>query len=746
MVRAADGSAQLVAAAATWWDSSSAGASAAGPGGRGVPAPVAGTFSDTKVTVNAASVARGPKVRFPVYIDPTWTGDKVGWGFVDSAYPTTAYWKDAGASDGYQHVGHVDAAYSDDARNHTTRSYWQMDVSGALGGTVSAAHFNTTEVYSFSCSARQVDLWTASVASSSTTWNSNPVLSSKVATANVAYGYSSSCPAHAVGFDVTSAVGRAMTAGSPVINLELLADSETDNYGWKKFAAAASLVITYNKAPNAPSAFSFSQPVAPCTTGTGRPAMNNHYPINLQATLSDPDQGDTVHGTLQVLNLPMTQQYWTTQTGSTSSGSVVGFTIPANTMADGTTFLAQSWATDNSGVVGPNSVHCEGVIDDTPPPLPTVGLAAGNSLPTMVGQGTQLTISSTPSDGVSRFLYWWAPGTNNGTPPAPVQTVGPTNPLPACGSYLAGVGTACPDATGAATVTVAPIDNNSTLWVTSIDGAGNVSTNPQGSTTSVGWYPGPVAGNWSAFESGQAWPTDKITPVNPVPGTSGSPTDVLTLNASTTWATGQQINGSSANVLSFNGSSSVATAPHPMDLSQPFTVSGWVYPTGTANLYYTAISTDSTTSGSTSASGFDLQYHAGSAGQSNYNIWRFCLPNGTATVDCAVSAAGQVQLNQWTFVSGQWDPVNHAVRLYVSGALVSSASHQPTTGNTGQLVVGRAWWAGATTDWWAGMIESPVITPSLSDSTELSNLMVAGPQGTAFFQCPQFGGGYQHCG
>ncbi len=741
VLKAADGTPQLVSAAATWWDSSSAGASPAGPGGLGVPAPVPGTFSDTRVTVNAAAAARAPRVTYPVYIDPTWTGDKIGWGFVDSAYRTTSYWKDAGASDAYQHVGYVDAAHSDDGQNHTTRSYWQMDVSAALGGTVSDAHFDTTEVYSYSCSARQVDLWTSSVAGPSTTWNTQPVPSTEVATATVAYGYNSSCPGHAVGFDVTSAVGRAMTAGSSVINLELMADNEGDVYGWKKFAAAASLTLTYNKPPAAPSSFGFTQPPVSCVTGSGRPAMNNNYPINLQATLSDPDQGDTMYGTLQVLNLPMTHQYWTTKTGWTSNNSVVGFTIPANTMIDGTTFMAQSWTTDNSGVVGPNSTACEGVIDDTPPPLPTVALASGSSTPSTVGQSTSLTISSNPSDGVGRFLYWWAPGTATGTPPAPVQGVVPNQPLPACGSFTAGVSTACPDAGGTATITVAPIDNDSTLWVTSVDKAGNISTDSTGQATSTPWYVH-VAGDAADFESGQAWPTDHAATGSTVAAVNAPSSDVLTLNAATTWTTGQQVNGTSnSNVLTFNGTSSLATSPRTTDLTKPFTVAAWVYPTGTASRFYTAVSSDSGTPGSSSASGFDLQYYSGVSGNSLYRTWRFCLPNGTgAVVDCAVSATGQVLLNKWTFVAGQWDPVNHAIRLYLGGQPVSSSSHQSSATSTGQLVVGRAWWANATTDWWAGMVDSPIVTPSLSDGFQLNALMAAGPAGsTSFFQCKPFG-------
>ena len=98
VVTASDGSTQLTSTAATWWDSSSTGASADGPGGLGVPAPVAGTVSDSMLTIDAAAPTRTDGVTYPVYVDPDWTGGVLAWAFVDSAYPDQAYWKGAGAS------------------------------------------------------------------------------------------------------------------------------------------------------------------------------------------------------------------------------------------------------------------------------------------------------------------------------------------------------------------------------------------------------------------------------------------------------------------------------------------------------------------------------------------------------------------------------------------------------------------------------------------------------------------------
>ena len=253
LIKDAGGTTQLAAPAPTWWDSSSPGASAAGPGGLGLPAPVPATSTASQLTIDASAATEKPDVAYPIYVDPDYkAGSTVNWAFVDSAYKTQAYWKDAGASDSYQHVGYVNAANSDDRLDHTTQSFWQMDTSFLHGRVIQQAVLNTTEVYSFSCSASSVELWTTSAISPSTTWNTRPSKSAKLDTESVAYGYSSACPGHVVGFTATDGVQRAADASSDVINLGLYASNETRLYGWKKFASAATLVVWFDTKPGQP--------------------------------------------------------------------------------------------------------------------------------------------------------------------------------------------------------------------------------------------------------------------------------------------------------------------------------------------------------------------------------------------------------------------------------------------------------------------------------------------------------------
>lgn len=238
VTKAADGTTQLVSDAPTWWDSSSAGASAAGPGGNGVPEPVAHSESASDITIDA-SVAASPGVTYPVYVDPptAFTGDRVSYTFVDSAFKTTSYWNGSGASDAYAHVGYIDSSHSDDGRAHLTRSFWSLNTSWLANRYIQHADFDATEVYSSSCTANSVELWTAGAATSSTTWNTQPGFADNIITTSMAHGYNSACPAAAVGWDVTTAVQRAADAAADTINLALKVPTseEGDWTSWKKF-------------------------------------------------------------------------------------------------------------------------------------------------------------------------------------------------------------------------------------------------------------------------------------------------------------------------------------------------------------------------------------------------------------------------------------------------------------------------------------------------------------------------------
>lgn len=241
----------LVATPATWWDSKNGG-SATGPGWTGIPRPLDTQPSSEGVILDVAAAAKAEGAVFPIYVDPPWTGYVQGRTFTDSAYPNQPYWNGAGASDGWQHVGYINAANSDDGRAHTTRSYWQMDSSALAGTHVSSAYFNTSIQYSSSCNARGIELWSTDVVSPSTTWNTNPGLSSYQDGHVTAAGYSGSCPAAAIGFNVTQAAQAAAAAPYGSLYFGAKATDEGDWLTWKKLSPDATLDVDFTRPPGAP--------------------------------------------------------------------------------------------------------------------------------------------------------------------------------------------------------------------------------------------------------------------------------------------------------------------------------------------------------------------------------------------------------------------------------------------------------------------------------------------------------------
>jgi hypothetical protein len=104
------------------------------------------------------------------------TGGRQAFTYVDNAYPNQSYWNGASAPDAYMHVGYVQSAWSDDNKNHLTRSFFQIDTRSFAGRTVLAAKLNLNLGYTPSCTAKQFDVWLSNDASSATTWNNQPAV------------------------------------------------------------------------------------------------------------------------------------------------------------------------------------------------------------------------------------------------------------------------------------------------------------------------------------------------------------------------------------------------------------------------------------------------------------------------------------------------------------------------------------------------------------------------------------------
>jgi len=550
-----DGS-QALATSPSWWDSSN-GSTADGPGGNASARPVSQTVGSSSVSLDAQAAATTAGVQYPVYVDPDWTGGLQAYTYVDAAYTTTSYWDGANAT-GQQRTGYIAASYSPDARNHKARSLWQVDTTGVEGKHILASTFSVTEDWSFNCTPSEVDLYWSGGISPSTTWNNQPGLIQLLSSATVAYGNNSGCPTHSVGFSATAGVQAAANLNATGLTLELKAANEASNGSWKRFTQAAQITINYNSIPNVPTSLQVASPPRACGTSSNPVYLNGNQPVNLTANVTDPDSGN-IHATFAVSSVDSNgalSQTWSAPTASGAQG-VQQVTVPAGKLGDG----KYAWDVQaNDGTdVSSYSAYCYFVAKTNSPPLPTINQL---STPDNVGAEMKVQFGSSPADLVVGFVYWWA-DTGVTSPSAVVPAGGPTigAALPACNSTAGGLTFVCPDANGnSAVISVAPIDDTSTLWVASYDAAGNLSK--AGPSSAAGLEVDTLPDPNVDFSSGHGWITNTLSsPIpgtladaNPGPGSGLTAPQSLTLSPGLSLTTTSSVLGGAASpVLSFPG-------------------------------------------------------------------------------------------------------------------------------------------------------------------------------------------------
>jgi hypothetical protein len=386
-----------------------------------------------------------PATRFPAYIDPSFTAPSAGstrnaWTTVNNGFPNQTYWK----TSGLLQVG--DQAWS--SPYFVARSFLAFPIPSKIySSTILSAQLNTTEEWSPSCSARSVQLWWTGPINSGTDWNNQPGWNTDEASANVAYGYDSSCPAHGVGFDIKSLMQTAATQKWANATFGLRAASESDAYGWKQFNNNATMSITYDHPPNTPTGLSTS-PSTSCTAAT--PTTVGDGNVSLYVPASDPDGG----------TLGVTIKLWNTSTGAAftgtptnpqnlyvSSGSTAVFVaheadLKAAAAGAVTEFSWQAQVTDYNETSGWSST-CHFYFDPTRPGPPTVTPPAS----TTVGQAATFTVAP-PASGTTPTDYMYQ--LNGGTP---------------------GTATA---SSGNASIVVVPTRFTNTLTVTSQSAGGNI--------------------------------------------------------------------------------------------------------------------------------------------------------------------------------------------------------------------------------------------------------------------------------
>ncbi|MCB8045583.1 hypothetical protein JM654_19815 [Microbacterium oxydans] len=148
--------------------------------------------------------------------------------------------------------------------------------------------------------------------------------------------------------------------------------------------------------------------------------------------------------------------------------------VTFTTLTDGETYAWRAWGSDHrSNGVAPTA-WCYFTVDKTKPATPTV-TAPTNASYTV---GTGLNLAVTGAADVAGYVYWVTPTQLVApAPPVPADgTVSIAAALPDCATAITrNVRWACKAPSGATTLTVAPTDALSTVWVSAYDKAGNQS-------------------------------------------------------------------------------------------------------------------------------------------------------------------------------------------------------------------------------------------------------------------------------
>jgi hypothetical protein len=380
----------------------------------GTPARLGIRLSAKTMTLTPnARMLTSPKTRFPVSVDPSIGGSLVNWLHVNVRMGAQNAWN-YDRSDGGAKVGR---AYGSTANLY--RSMFLLNTtSGAqaiAGSTIVSTTFRITIDHTPSGTKKPVQLWSLTDLSTSTyvDWsNSGGYWRQNLATASgAAYPPPTDSPIEFSNDTLKGIVQGVADARRPQISLGLRAPDEGTSseaqLQWKKFRPnTAVLSVTYNTKPSAPKSLNFTRS-RPCGTAAAPTAIATTQP-QFSAIANDPDAGDTVTTTLQILDQAGAVVH-TADVGPTVSGAAFAWPeVPAGTLAQNTVYHYRSFTKD-SLTAGPSTSDCYFVIDSVKPSVPQVQSAdypdGEPTLPARTAGTVTFRPGSTADTDVAEYAY-----------------------------------------------------------------------------------------------------------------------------------------------------------------------------------------------------------------------------------------------------------------------------------------------------------------------------------------------------
>ncbi|MDT0269168.1 VCBS repeat-containing protein [Streptomyces sp. DSM 44915] len=255
---------------------------------------------DTLLLAPDQELLTGEDTTYPVYIDPSVDGSRHSWTIAYKKYPNSSFFNGSGFNGG---TNEARVGYENQT-DGTARSFFRMNTKNLKdpNRVISSSRFRIRNIWSWSCTEREVQLWYTGAFTNQSTWNNQPEWRSHLDTVDDTLGWGSGCPAGNLVFDTTQGARTAQANGFNTLTLGMRATNEGDVFGWKKFSASSAVLsTTYNTRPANPTGMD-TYPVSTVDSDCGSAAPYQYIgntDFYLQAKVRDAD-GGTVRATFHL--------------------------------------------------------------------------------------------------------------------------------------------------------------------------------------------------------------------------------------------------------------------------------------------------------------------------------------------------------------------------------------------------------------------------------------------------------------
>jgi hypothetical protein len=715
----ADGATLFVSGTALMWDSSRVASGEADPetgqsgteNQHGVDAPlvrlgvvgVAASGSAVELTPDL-DLLRGADVQYPVIIDPVFSEPAPAyWTHVNSCQPGTSFYTQ------FRSGMRVGTEWNTTCK---WRTQMRFDVSEMHGATIlGTPTFTVTADHVAACAGADYQLWhTDYVASpASFTWNSsqasgfyNSNLNEEHFEANEA-----SCPDPddpGEFSNVKATIQAGATANANTLNLALRAKFESDEYSWAFFHPnTASVNVTYDKPPNAPTAVAFSS-TTDCYLYCSSPAVVRTSQPTFKVNVSDP-YGGNLSTVFEVRTAASDSATLVAGNAASPASGTSQAQWPSTTaLADGT-YYWRARSKDTNNLTGDWSAWQTVTVDTVRPALPGVsstsfpfkqwGAVAGTAgtFALAEGGGQVFPPAPHPVPKIANFMFSIDGG-------ADTTVNGTTAPFCETTCYLT------------ASVPHTPAtDMVHTARVRARDAAGNISD-----PVDHQFWVSPVENrcwHWKldASSGTTAVDTGNSDVNDPVCAPVGS--SVTAMNGALSGSVSFTSPGYLGNGVTFTGSGGqIATTGPVLDTSKSFSVTAWVNASNLAAGDQTVVSQDGT-----SVSRFQLGYSAAANGGAGGWCLTMRESDSVSAATASACAPGDIvglpTEDTWLHLAGVYDAATSEIRVYVMGGWeFCPAGETDIVASTGgwqaggPLVIGRGLSGGSGTEYWRGGVDA----------------------------------------